>query len=100
MRKYMITWESVTMLETPQEMNWNGKVNRCIYFSFHTGKKREKFYITIAFACNADRNKCLPPIYIGKSKLPRCFKKYTSDQLELYYWNNKKAWMTSELFEE
>ena len=64
------------------------------------GKKREKFRITIALACNADGSKCLPPIYIGKSKLPHCFKKRTPDQLGFYYWNNKKAWMTSELFEE
>jgi len=64
------------------------------------GKKREKFRITIAFACNADGSEHLPPIYIGKSKLPCCFKKRTPDQLGFYYRNNKKAWMTSELFEE
>ncbi|KAF8240691.1 hypothetical protein L208DRAFT_1384121 [Tricholoma matsutake] len=64
------------------------------------GQKREKFCITIAFACNANGSKHLPPIYIGKSKLPSCFKKHTPGQLGLYYWNNKKAWMTSELFED
>ena len=36
MRKYMITWESVTMLGTLQEMNQNEKVDGCIYFPFHT----------------------------------------------------------------
>jgi len=34
------------------------------------GKKKEKFRITMAFACNADRSEHLPPIYIGKSKKP------------------------------
>ena len=36
MRKYMITWEYVTMLGTPREINWNGKVDGCVYFPFHT----------------------------------------------------------------
>jgi len=64
------------------------------------GKKKEKFRITIAFACNADGSERLPPIYIGKAKKPRCFKTQTPVQLGFYYRNNKKAWMTSELFNE
>jgi hypothetical protein len=65
-----------------------------------SGKKKDKFRITMAFACNADGSERLPPIYIGKSKKPRCFKTQTPAQLGFYYRNNKKAWMTSELFEE
>jgi len=65
-----------------------------------SGKKKEKFRITVGLACNADGTEKLEPIFIGKSSKPRCFKKYTPDQCGFYYRNNKKAWMTSSLFEE
>jgi len=65
-----------------------------------SGKKQDKFRITIGFACNADGSERLPPIYIGKSKQPRCFGKRSPQDHGFNYRNNKKAWMTSELFEE
>jgi DDE superfamily endonuclease len=34
------------------------------------GKKKEKFRITMLFACNADGSECVPPMYIGKAKKP------------------------------
>ena len=64
------------------------------------GKKKEKFRITMFLTCNMDGSECLPLMYIGKAKKPRCFKKQSSAERGFYYWNNKKAWMTSELFEE
>ncbi|KIM60149.1 hypothetical protein SCLCIDRAFT_124876 [Scleroderma citrinum Foug A] len=65
-----------------------------------SGKKKEKIHITIGLACNADGTEKLEPIFIGKSSKPRCFKKYTPEQCGFYYRNNKKAWMTSSIFEE
>lgn len=65
-----------------------------------SGKKKEKFCITIGLACNADGTEKLEPIFIGKSSKPQCFKKYTPEQCGFYYHNNKKAWMTSSIFEE
>jgi hypothetical protein len=65
-----------------------------------SGKKKDKFRITMAFACNADGSERFPPVYIGRSKKPRCFKGRTPAQVGLYYRSNKKAWMTLELFEE
>ena len=65
-----------------------------------SGKKKDKFRITLGFACNADGSKKLPAFYIGKSKQPCCFKKKTPQSRGFYYRNNKKAWMTAELFEE
>jgi len=65
-----------------------------------SGKKRSKFWISIGLACNADGSECLPPIYIGKAKKPCCFKKESPEKCGFYYRNNKKAWMTSEIFEE
>jgi hypothetical protein len=65
-----------------------------------SGKKKEKFRISIGLACNADGSERLEPFFIGKAKKPRCFKKQTPEQRGFYYRNNKKAWMTSSLFEE
>ena len=64
-----------------------------------SGKKREKFRITIAVACNAEGDK-LDLFFIGKAEKPRCFKKQKPEQRGFYYRNNKKAWMTSALFKE
>ena len=65
-----------------------------------SGKKKNKFRVTILFACNATGTKRLPLFFIGKSAKPRCFQKKTGKQLGFYYRNNKKAWMTTILFEE
>jgi hypothetical protein len=64
------------------------------------GKKKEKFRITMFLACNTDGSECLPPMYIGKAKKLCCFKKKSPAEHSFYYQNNKRAWMTSELFEE
>ena len=67
------------------------------------GKKKDKFRLTLGFACNADGSEKLPLFFIGKSKRPQCFKrlkKKTPGDEGFYYRNNKKAWMTSELFKE
>jgi DDE superfamily endonuclease len=64
------------------------------------GKKKDKFWLTLGFVCNADGSEKLPLFFIGKSRKPRCFGKQTPAQQGLYYQNNKIAWMTSELFEE
>ena len=65
-----------------------------------SGKTKSKFRITVGFACNADGSEKMPIFYIGKSKQPRCFKKGSPAERGFYYRNNKKAWMTAELFEE
>ena len=62
--------------------------------------KKNKFQITIAFACNSTGTDKLCPFFIGKFARPRCFQKKTGRELSFYYRNNKKAWMTSVLFEE
>ena len=65
-----------------------------------SGKKKEKFRITVTLACNATGDEKLELFFIGKLKQPRCFKKRKPKDLGFYYRNNKKAWMTSDLFEE
>lgn len=47
---------------------------------------------------NCDGSEKLPPLVIGKFENPRCFKNLRKKPC--VYKNNKKAWMTSKLFEE
>jgi len=65
-----------------------------------SGKKKDKFRITMVIACNADGSEKLPLVFIGKSAKPRCFKGKTPQAHGFYYRNNKKAWMTMVIFEE
>jgi len=74
--------------------------DRGLAFRQMSGKKRSKFHISIGFACNANGSEKMPLVFIGKYKWPRCFKEKTPTQHGFYYRNNKKAWMTSDLFEE
>ncbi|KIK90757.1 hypothetical protein PAXRUDRAFT_151199, partial [Paxillus rubicundulus Ve08.2h10] len=45
-----------------------------------SGKKKDKFRITVGFACNANGSKKLEPFFIGKVKKPQCFKKQGPEQ--------------------
>jgi len=50
-----------------------------------SGKKKDKFRITVGFACNADGSEKMPPIYIGKAAKPVCFGQYSPDTFGFYY---------------
>jgi hypothetical protein len=65
-----------------------------------SGKKKEKFRVTLGFATNADGSEKLPLFFIGYSQKPRCFGGKSPQSAGFYYRNNKRAWMTSELFNE
>lgn len=62
------------------------------------GGKRSKERLTVMVASNMAGTEKLPLLVIGKSKNPRCFKGTKS--LGVNYTNNKRAWMTSEIFEK
>ncbi|KAL1457150.1 hypothetical protein WDU94_001811 [Cyamophila willieti] len=62
------------------------------------GGKHSKERLTILLATNMDGSEKLKPFVIGKSVKPRCFKGIQS--LPTTYRANKKAWMTTELFNE
>jgi hypothetical protein len=64
-----------------------------------SGKKKEKFRITLNFMCNQTGTEKWPIFFIGRSKKPRCFKNKESSAFGFHYANNKKAWMTALLFE-
>jgi hypothetical protein len=42
----------------------------------------------------------MKPLVIGKARQPRCFNKTNPDSLPVIYRSNKKAWMTSKIYEE
>lgn len=50
-----------------------------------SGKKKDKFRITIGLACNADGSEKLPLLFIGKSAKPRCFRGRTPKALSFDY---------------
>ncbi|GFY22849.1 tigger transposable element-derived protein 6 [Trichonephila clavipes] len=62
------------------------------------GGKHSKESITILLAVNMDDSEKIIPLVIGKSAKPRCFKIINSFPTK--YRSNKKAWMTTELFNE
>jgi len=64
------------MLQSPDlKLNLSAPPDQGLASKQMAGKKKEKFRITILFACNADGSECLPPMYIGKAKKLGCFKK-------------------------
>lgn len=62
-----------------------------------TNGKKSKERITILLGANMTGNEKLPLLVIGKSLNPRCFK---GSILPVEYTANKKAWMTSFIFEK
>ena len=58
--------------------------------------KLSKDRITVLLCANMSGTEKLPLLLIGKSKNPRCFKGIRT--LPVNYQNNKKAWMTSDIF--
>lgn len=61
------------------------------------GGKHSKVRVSVLLCANMDGSHRLKPFVIGKSKKPVCFK---NEHIPVRYRNNKKAWMTRELFEE
>ncbi|GFS99635.1 tigger transposable element-derived protein 4 [Trichonephila clavipes] len=62
------------------------------------GGKHSKERLTILLAVNMDGSEKITLLVIGKSAKPRCFKGINSFPTK--YRSNKKAWMTTELFNE
>jgi len=59
--------------------------------------KRSKDRITVMLCCNMTGSQKIRPLVIGHAENPRCFKHIRSLPVD-YCWN-KKAWMTSKIFE-
>ena len=64
-----------------------------------TGGKKAKERITLAL-CVSLTGEFERPLVIGRAAKPRCFKHLCLDKLPVTWKFNKKAWMTTELFNE
>ncbi|GFY26342.1 tigger transposable element-derived protein 6 [Trichonephila clavipes] len=62
------------------------------------GGKHSKERLTILLTVNMDGSEKITPLVIGKSAKPRCFKGI--NPFPTKYRSKKKAWMTTELFNE
>lgn len=62
------------------------------------GGKRSKERLTVLVCSNMSGSEKVPLLVIGKASNPRCFKNVKT--LPTQYENNKKAWMTSEIFKQ
>lgn len=63
------------------------------------GKKKSKEHITVAFVCNASGTDKRQLVVIGKSVRPQCFGKNFDTAIYRDYCSNKKAWMTTAIFQ-
>ncbi|XP_041377364.1 tigger transposable element-derived protein 6-like [Gigantopelta aegis] len=63
------------------------------------GGKISKERLTVLLCCSSMGEK-LKPLVIGKAQNPRCFKNINKDTLPVTWTANRKAWMTSQLFND
>ena len=63
-------------------------------------RKQDKERLMVVICCNEDGSEKIPLWIIGKYAKPRCFKNVNMNSLDCQYRANKKAWMTSVLFDE
>lgn len=64
------------------------------------GLKKDKTRITIALCANSDGTEKRDLFFIGHAEKPRAFNKKRGEHYGFYYRWNKKAWMTTILFQE
>lgn len=62
------------------------------------GGEKSKNRITVLFCCNADGSEKFKLTVVGKFQKPRCFK--NAGPLPCVYKANKRAWMTTSIFQE
>ena len=63
------------------------------------GGKKSKERLTVAFFVSSSEFKICKPAVIGKSKVPRCFRKLpnSSKPYGMQYFHSKKAWLSTEI---
>lgn len=72
--------------------------NRSLAKSAISGGKVSKERMTVCLTTNCDGSDKLRPLIIWKYKKPRCFGRTFDPQNHVDFFNNQKAWMTSEVF--
>jgi hypothetical protein len=56
--------------------------------------------MTLGLACNVDGTHKLKPLVVHKSQKPRCFGKAFKPNDICYWYSNKSAWVTTEVFKD
>jgi len=79
---------------------WRGIDNHGLSTTAVPGKKLDKARISVLVIINATGTRKIRLLFIGTAKQPRCFKKKTGKQWGFWYFHNKAAWMTGEIFAE
>ena len=77
--------------------------NRTLATMRLSGKKKQKDRITVALTANATGTICLPPLIINQYLKPRAFTSrniHNPENLGIKWAANKKAWMTTVIFEQ
>ena len=64
------------------------------------GRKKKKERLTLLACVNGDGTEKMPLLFIGKSKMPKCFNGMTGDKLGFDYHFNSKSWMNTGIFFE
>ncbi|XP_060195158.1 uncharacterized protein LOC132624389 [Lycium barbarum] len=66
-----------------------------------SGRKKDKFRITVMLTCNALGTEKIKPLTIGSVAKPHCYKHVDMDSFpHINYFFNKKAWMTRDIFKQ
>ncbi|GAA5898856.1 hypothetical protein JCM5296_005624, partial [Sporobolomyces johnsonii] len=69
------------------------------FLQYLSGEKVVKFRVTALICTNQTGMDKRPPLYIGKSANPRCFRGKEKPK-DFQYTSSEKAWMTSKLYEQ
>ena len=77
---------------------WQAIDNHGLSTKAVSGKKLDKVRMSVLVIINATGTRKIQLLFIGNAKQPRCFKKKTAKQWGFWYFHNKTAWMTSEIF--
>lgn len=64
------------------------------------GHKQSKERVTLLMCSNASGDFVMKPLFLNKFLNPRCMKHVNKSKLPVYWRANKKAWVTSKMFED
>ena len=89
------------MVEQGILLYWRMMPNKTLAGASETavpGHKKVKDSVSLLVCPNATGSHKLPPLLIGKSQNPRCFKHVKLDNLPVVYRAQQHTWMTSKIF--
>ena len=77
---------------------WKATQNNGLSTKGLPGRKLDKTRMSVLVMMNATGTEKIRLLFIATAKKPRCFDKKEGHELGLWYFYNKKAWMTGEVF--